>query len=310
MMLTMMLFFVVGVAYAADAILSNLTVIINYEDTALEGVEITLCRVAEPVTQDGDVAYEATEEFSGAEVDFSDLSTDSNIALAAILDAYASANDIERTSATTNKRGGAFFDDLPDGIYLVAQKNNAHNEYDLAPYLVIVPNPDPFGRDSRYDVISYPETEPTRRDLEFVSVNVYKVWAGSNVHPTSVKVQLYCNNAAYEDPVVLDDSNYWRYTWDSLSPSDTWTVEEIDIPAGYKRAISGNPESGFIITNTKDSSTPTTPVPQGKTGGNPQTGDRSNITFWIILLVNSLAGLIALFIILNPSRSAHTPEGR
>jgi hypothetical protein len=49
---------------------------------------------------------------------------------------------------------------------------------------------------------------------------------------------------------MLDNSNNWRHVWEDLDANRTWTVDEINVPTGYTKAITGNVRDGFVITNT------------------------------------------------------------
>ena len=91
-------------------------------------------------------------------------------------------------------------------------------------------------------------TEP-----DLTKVTVHKVWedAGSKTRPKNVTVQLYKNGEKFMDAIVLDDKNQWAYTWDNLEIDQTWTVDEIDVPEGYTKTVTGSASAGFIITNSK-----------------------------------------------------------
>jgi len=72
----------------------SLTVIMKYEDEPLSGINIAVCRVADAAEEsdwdraDG-VIYKKAEAFTALELNFTDLETEKNIALAKILYAYA-----------------------------------------------------------------------------------------------------------------------------------------------------------------------------------------------------------------------------
>ena len=77
-----------------------------------------------------------------------------------------------------------------------------------------------------------------------------KVWAdGSAAHSgETVRVQLLRNGRA-DRTAELSAQNGWAYTFDGLDADDTWTIEELDIPAGY--TASYRTEGGVVtITNT------------------------------------------------------------
>lgn len=171
-------------------------------------------------------------------------------------------------------------------------------------------NGDPFTprRNKRSNDVDIEEEQVT------TSVTVNKVWEddGDEDRPESVTVQLYQNGAPYGDPVVLSAAGGWSYTWTDLSGSDTWTVQEVDVPEGYHSSVSWQ-DTVWTITNTKDEpdtpgfegppvdpddppvepSAPDNPTPSDDA---PETGDDSNIALWTILLFLSLTGMgITLF---------------
>ena len=280
--------------YAMDSVPSSLTVVMEYDGSPLKGVNVAVCRVADAKVEKYDVVYEATQDFTGAEADFTDLTKQKNIALAAVLDVYASAHDITMSVKATDSAGKAAFAGLSAGLYLVAQRDGANSRYIIAPYLVAVPGAGASGDQWNHDVVSYPKTEPVRRENELISVSVYKIWKVQYDHPNNIIVQLFRNGQPYGSPVSLNAGNYWRHTWDSLDPDDTWTVDETSVPAGYTKTISGNVNTGFIITNTKAPDTPP-PAPPAQPGApEPRTGDTSNIPLWIILSITSSIGLLLI----------------
>ncbi|MDY3233725.1 MAG: Cna B-type domain-containing protein, partial [Erysipelotrichaceae bacterium] len=95
-------------------------------------------------------------------------------------------------------------------------------------------------------------------------VKVSKLWAGDGegtARPVSIQVQLVHDGTSYGDPVTLDASNNWSYTWKDLPDEGNWNVSELNVPAGYTASVS---ESGkeFRITNTYHHETPSpTPTP-------------------------------------------------
>ncbi|MCL1895597.1 MAG: Cna B-type domain-containing protein [Clostridiales bacterium] len=276
---------------------SDLTVVIEYGGAPLKGINIAACRVAEATLEKYEVTYKATPEFAGSGADFTDLTEKKNIALAAALDAYASANKVAVSTKATDGSGKAAFTGLAAGLYLVAQRDGEKSKYTIAPYLVAVPGINETGEVWIHDVISYPKSEPMKREGERISVSVYKIWRTPSVHPNEIKVQLFRDGEPYGSAVSLNAGNYWRYTWDSLNPNHTWTVDEIDVPGGFIKTVSGDEATGFIITNTwtPDGPPPPTPPPApGEPPVIPKTFDPANLPLWIMLSITSAAGLVLL----------------
>ncbi|MBQ5698666.1 MAG: Cna B-type domain-containing protein [Lachnospiraceae bacterium] len=106
------------------------------------------------------------------------------------------------------------------------------------------------------NLISTKDSTVTVRNEANTFVSVSKVWVEDRavVRPTEIKVQLLKNGNAEGAPVVLNDSNGWKYTWNNLDRYDNWSVKEIDVPSGYTTtyANTGNVDNGYVceITNT------------------------------------------------------------
>jgi len=253
-----LLLFPVAAYAAVDSRPSNLTVVMKYGDTALEGIGVAVCLAAGAKEAGDGIVYTATEAFAGAGADFTILTKERNIALAARLDTYASARNIPRSSKATDSEGKAVFTGLAAGLYLVAQKDAENSEYVIAPYLVMVPGLDERTREWDTDVTAYPKTEPVKRNVKTEVLSVYKVWAGVDSPPPgeSILVQLYRGGVPYGNCVTLNAGNRWSYTWEGLDPKDVWTVDEFDVPEGYAKKIAGSASSGFVVTNTRDQNAP------------------------------------------------------
>ena len=97
------------------------------------------------------------------------------------------------------------------------------------------------------------------------SVSVTKAWDDANnqdgKRSSRIMVQLYADGNASGEPVELNESNNWTYTWSELPKMKAgqpikYTVDEVDesgqsyTPDEYTKKITGDAEQGFIITNT------------------------------------------------------------
>ena len=93
----------------------------------------------------------------------------------------------------------------------------------------------------------------TRSEIEKTSVTVSKVWNDNNNpdRPLNVQIQLYKDGNVYGSPVSLSTANNWTYTWAGLDKGPAYTVNEISVPGGYAKTITGDAATGFIVTNTK-----------------------------------------------------------
>ena len=129
-----------------------------------------------------------------------------------------------------------------------------------------------------------------------ITITVTKEWKDENdkdgLRPRSVSVQLYANGEPYGDPVKLSEKNGWTYTWKNLPKNlngkkVTYTVDEVTVPTGYTKKISGSAKKGFTITNTHK--VEPTPPPT------PPTGDNTiHPVFWGTLAMISLLAMALL----------------
>ena len=93
---------------------------------------------------------------------------------------------------------------------------------------------------------------------EVIDVRVTKVWQGGSEHPQSVQAQLYRDGTAYGNPATLSAANHWTRVWPGLEKGHIWTVDEVGVPEGYAKTVSGDAVNGFAITNTKGAPPETT----------------------------------------------------
>ena len=90
------------------------------------------------------------------------------------------------------------------------------------------------------------------------SATVTKSWDDTNNQDglrTSVKVQLYANGQEFGEPVELNQDNNWTYTWTDLNQRQgkkdiKYTVQEVNVPAGYTAKVNDDDQGNMIITNT------------------------------------------------------------
>ena len=91
------------------------------------------------------------------------------------------------------------------------------------------------------------------------SITVTKAWADNDnqdgIRPENIKVQLYAGETAQGEEVTLSADNNWTYTWSELDAKKdgqdiVYTVKENGEVTGYTSEISGDAQTGFVITNT------------------------------------------------------------
>ncbi len=122
-------------------------------------------------------------------------------------------------------------------------------------------------------VIRTTKVSRTFQIVKKTSVSVTKEWNDNNnqygKQPESVQVQLYADGTKSDAPVTLNADNNWTYTWEKLPVSEngqnsiSYTVKELNTPDGYTASVTGDAESGYVITNsyTPETEAPTTQAP-------------------------------------------------
>lgn len=198
------------------------------------GVEIEVIKVAD-VTGSG-LVYCA--DFSSFDKDIDSLAEKG---FCEALTGFINNNGIQGTVVTTDKDGFAVLRNLDQGVYYSREKSVKENSPVFAPFLSVIPT------DGKKDVTVEPKTVARSITDETISLTVKKVWNddGKN-RPDSVKVKLSSEDGEKET-ITLSSANSWTYKWEDLAKDKKWSVEEIDIPSGYKATYSSE---GTVVTIT------------------------------------------------------------
>lgn len=299
-------------AYAAgkidldrDAVLS-----ISYidGDTPLVGAEFRIYLVA---TADEFGTLTTVDAFQQFHVDIQGENDAAWKSLAATLEGYVLRDDIVPTdSGKTDQDGSLRFPTgekkLTMGLYLVLGQRHTQGEYryDAAPFMVMLPSQDTAENEWLYEVAVTPKYESTViPDIPTtVTRKVLKVWDDANnesARPKEITVQLLRDGEVY-DTVVLNAENNWRYVWNELEDSYTWTVAE-QACEGYTVRVEQDGIT-FVITNTAvpDEPKPTEPSKPNKPSL-PNTGQ-----LWWPVPMLLLAGLVFVGIGLFRRRKSGT----
>ena len=172
---------------------------------------------------------------------------------------------------------------LKNGNTVVETKKVTPNEYGEWLFSFLAPKYDGDGNEINYffGEIPIPGFEITISN-NFITntytgkrnVTVNKIWDDNNNpdRPSEISVQLYKNNEIDGNPITLNEDNNWTHTWFDLSIAYVWTVDESEVPGGYSKTVSGSEDTGFVITNTKQSAIEETVISGVKTwhhGNNP-----------------------------------------
>lgn len=145
----------------------SITVAMEHQGEPIPGGSLTLCRVADVVSDDGDYLFAYTADFAGCAIPVTELdSADLPLALAEIV----KAGNLQGVTLAVDEKGVVVFSDLEIGLYLLVQQEAAPGYKKINPFLVSVPTND--GEGYIYDVdtapknLPGPEEEPTTPPTE------------------------------------------------------------------------------------------------------------------------------------------------
>lgn len=141
--------------------LGSLTVIMkNAQGDILQGAGLSIIRVADMKTTNGQLTYSLLNEFDTAGVAVKNtMTSDENKAAAAVLLKYIPANQIASESIPVDSEGKAVKSGLSAGTYLVIQSVSVSGYYDITPFLVFLPSLDSDGSTWIYNLIISPKGE-------------------------------------------------------------------------------------------------------------------------------------------------------
>ena len=154
------------------------------------------------------------------------------------------------------------------------------------------------------------------REPEKTTVSVTKMWSGDDesTRPASITVELLKDDEVIDSAVIEpNEDGEWTCEFTDLDKYEAgkeieYTVKETEVPEGYTSELSGDKDSGFVITNTKvvepTPETPSTPdngsskkTSKKSNSGIPQTGDQN-----ALLTIVGAVGVLVLFAGIEMSR--------
>lgn len=302
LMLTLFFNLLIPVAFAAGRIdlerETTLSLQFRYNNAAIAGVRFRLYRVAD-VSES--VRFTLSGDFQNYKVNLNHLDADGWSAAGNTLAVYAEADRINPLAVrSTDSSGQLTFGTLNVGLYLVTaeSKTIGKKTYRSAPFLVSLPS---LENDIwQYTVLVEPkstmESQPDgggeRPNPDTEEVTVLKIWddeGHQEQRPQEIEVSLLRDGSVHRT-VILNEENYWRYTWNDLSSQYDWTVVEhslsepywvtytenvtvLKITNTYMEDISDEPPPGGEkpdeVEPTMVEDIPDDPIPTGKL---PQTG--------------------------------------
>lgn len=140
----------------------SITISMTHQGEPVPGGSLTLYRVADVVSDNGDYLFAYTADYAECSIPVTQLdSAELPRALADI----AQDKALEGVTLTVDENGGVIFNDLEIGLYLLVQEEAAPGFKKINPFLVSVPQHD--GEHYIYDVdtapknLPGPEEEPT-----------------------------------------------------------------------------------------------------------------------------------------------------
>ena len=283
------------IADAVEAIIPekecSLTVSYCCAETAFSGAQVELYRVAEV---SAGFHYMLTQPFVESRLILNGIKNNSewNV-IRSSLESYILAAGIAPDAVSeTDENGRVHFDALKTGMYLAvigqATQGDVECVFDAA--LVALPG---LGQDGRWQyavsVNAKGEILPPADADEETEFKVLKLWKGDegrSDRPEYVTVEIFRDGIRYQT-VTLSEANHWSYTWSAKDDGAKWSVAERNVPDGYTVTVDVR-EASFVLTNTWIPDHPDEP------GDYPQTGDTSNIMFYVLVMTVSGAMLVVL----------------
>ena len=132
----------------------SITVSMTYSERPVSGGTLTLYRVGDVVSDDGDYSFVLSEEFAGSRLSLDDIQSDQ---LAKQLASYAKENRLDGVTGSIGSSGKILFQKVKPGLYLLVQSQAADGYLAADPFLVSMP----AQKDGvyLYDVDASPKTE-------------------------------------------------------------------------------------------------------------------------------------------------------
>ena len=229
-------------SFDADCLGSiSVTLIDQDGKTPIAGAELSLYRVATvSLNSKNNLSYTFTKAFEdcGAALDDPSLSVK--------LDAFVKDHSVTAEKLVTDVHGKASFTNLPLGLYFVKQTSAVAGYAPCTSFLVTVPTVSEDGY--VYDVNATPKT-----DIEkLCSITIKKTWNTDSYAkiPDSITVELLRDDTVVET-ATLSSGNNWQTTYTDMPESDSYSIKEVNVPAGFTATYSKN---GYVFTVTNTSS--------------------------------------------------------
>lgn len=298
----------VPVVYAASGFNSiekgSITVNIskNVPETLRKDVTVKVYKVASAEVKNGYVSYTKDPLFDPKAADNTDGSWMGDIPLESTenqwpVRAKSLAGYTEREGFTdrsvakkdenfwiknTDADGSIKIEGLSQGLYLITIESvkSGRTTYTFTPTLRCLPSLSEDGSEWVADQVVNPKSDKNTTGGggggdSTTSVTVLKVWkdeGNESDRPDSITVELLRDGKVYATQ-KLSKSNNWRYTWNGLSKSSRWVINEVGAPSDKYTVLTESEGNVFTVTNTHttDIDDPNTPLDPGQTPGDNAT---------------------------------------
>lgn len=257
----------------------------SYDALYFSDVSVNLYQIA---TVSRDCQYTATEAFAPCGLNFNGITSQSEWnTIQSTLNNFIAANaPAPVAQQKTNEEGKAVFTDLEPGLYLSSPVQVTHDGFRYYFASVLSALPDLNEENAwEYEVSAKckPDVDnPSGEDIQYKVVKLWKDEGHEENRTESIEIDIIKDGETVKT-VVLSDDNNWSYSWYAEDDGSVWSVMERNIPEGYSVTVE-NRLTTFTVVNSYS-----TPPPDI-----PQTGDTSNIGFFVILMCLSGCALMIL----------------
>lgn len=218
----------------------NIDIILSDNNNNLvNDAEITIYKLADATIKNNNLTYEYDTSLNSCKQNI-DKGILTNNELECVL-----TNNITKITKTTNSLGKVEFKDLDLGLYLIMQTNEVKDYSKIKPFLLGLPT---IEEDKWvYSISGTPKVEIK----SLFDLNVLKEWnvLSNKKIPDSIEVELL-ENGEVIDKVTLSKENNWTHIWEQLPKSDSYSVREVNVPAGFT-ATYRIEDNKIIVTNSE-----------------------------------------------------------
>lgn len=218
----------------------------------VSGAEIEIIKVAEAYENKSNLYFRYTEDFKSISRDITKLNSNN-------MDSYTSdikslvdnTDSITGIKNNTDNNGKVTFNKVDLGIYYVRQTNDVEGYRRITEFLISIPTIE--NNDWILDIDCTPKVEVDRK----FDLVIKKVWENRTRFDNykELTVALINDELDYYEEFIINEENNWELTVKDLYVSDSYYIEEITIPDGFKETYKepeyieeGNLLAGYVLT--------------------------------------------------------------